>query len=653
MNSTVKTALLWVVIIVLVFLLWSLFQTTKGTQEQIAFSTFLDRVNQGYVDKVTIRGEDIRGETKSSAPGGRHEFHTTGPTNYQDMYNQLRAKGVQMEFEPPRDAPFITALITWAPVLFLIGLWIFFMRQMQAGGNKALSFGKSKAKLLSGSAKKVTFKDVAGVDEAKLELHEIIEFLKEPQKFTKLGGKIPKGVLLMGPPGTGKTLLARAIAGEANAPFFSISGSDFVEMFVGVGASRVRDLFEQGKKNAPCIIFIDEIDAVGRHRGAGLGGGHDEREQTLNQLLVEMDGFESNDGVILVAATNRPDVLDPALLRPGRFDRRVVVDLPDLKGREGILRVHTRNIPLAEDVDPGVLARGTPGFSGADLANLVNEAALNAARYDKKKVQQVDFEFAKDKVIMGVERKSMVMSDREKRNTAYHESGHTIVAAVLPAADPLHKVTIIPRGRALGLTQQLPTEDKYSYSKRYLEANLAVLMGGRIAEEIFLSEITTGAGNDIERATQLARRMVCEWGMSDLGPATFGKKEEAIFLGREFAQHQDYSEATAIEIDKEVRRILEKAYKTAHEIISNNKTSLDKIARKLLERETLEGWEVNDILREDTGIDYMKSKEYYPEETSPGEKMTIAPGSGPSTDVPAPVPQPPQPTPAPTPERKT
>jgi cell division protease FtsH len=454
----------------------------------------------------------------------------------------------------------------------------------------------------------------------------------------------------MGPPGTGKTLLARAIAGEANAPFFSISGSDFVEMFVGVGASRVRDLFEQGKKNAPCIIFIDEIDAVGRHRGAGLGGGHDEREQTLNQLLVEMDGFESNDGVILVAATNRPDVLDPALLRPGRFDRRVVVDLPDLKGREGILRVHTRTIPLAEDVDASVLARGTPGFSGADLANLVNEAALNAARYDKKKVQMVDFEFAKDKVLMGVERKSLVMSDREKRNTAYHESGHTVVAAVLPAADPLHKVTIIPRGRALGLTQQLPIEDKYSYSKRYLESNLAVLMGGRIAEEIFLSEITTGAGNDIERATQLARRMVCEWGMSDLGPATFGKKEEAIFLGREFAQHQDYSEATAIEIDKEVRKILDKAYKTAHEIISNNKLSLDRIARNLLERETLEGWEVNNILREDTGIDYIKMKEYYPEEAGPGEKMTIAPGSGPSTDVPTPLP-----TPAPTPsqERKT
>ncbi len=638
MNSTVKTALLWVVIIVLVFLLWSLFQTTKGASEQIAFSTFLDRVNKHTVEKVVIRGDEIRGETSVTAPGGKHEFRTSAPTNYPTMYDQLRANGVAMEFEPQRDAPFITALITWAPVLFLIGLWIFFMRQMQAGGNKAMSFGKSKAKLLSGNAKKVTFKDVAGVDEAKIELHEIIEFLKEPQKFTKLGGKIPKGVLLMGPPGTGKTLLARAIAGEANAPFFSISGSDFVEMFVGVGASRVRDLFEQGKKNAPCIIFIDEIDAVGRHRGAGLGGGHDEREQTLNQLLVEMDGFESNDGVILVAATNRPDVLDPALLRPGRFDRRVVVDLPDLKGREGIIRVHTRPIPLSEDVDPVLLARGTPGFSGADLANLVNEAALNAARYDKKKVQMVDFEFAKDKVLMGVERKSMVMSDREKKNTAYHESGHTIVAAILPAADPLHKVTIIPRGRALGLTQQLPTEDKYSYSKRYLDAMLAVLMGGRIAEEVFIGEITTGAGNDIERATGMARRMVCEWGMSDLGPATFGKKEEAIFLGREFAQHQDYSENTAIEIDKEVRRILDRAYRTAHEIISGNKNALDRIARRLLERETLEGWEVNDILREETGVDYIKLKEYDAMDPSPGEKMNIAPGTGPTTEVPTPVP---------------
>jgi cell division protease FtsH len=649
LNQTVKTALLWVVIIVLVFLLWSLFNTAKGASSQIPFSTFLERVNSGQVQKVTIRGTEVRGETRGNVQGGKREFHVNVPANYPAMYDLLIKKGIDVEVEPERDAPFITALITWAPFLFLIGLWIFFMRQMQAGGNKALSFGKSKAKLLSGNAKKVTFKDVAGVDEAKVELHEIIEFLKEPQKFTKLGGKIPKGVLLMGPPGTGKTLLARAIAGEANAPFFSISGSDFVEMFVGVGASRVRDLFEQGKKNAPCIIFIDEIDAVGRHRGAGLGGGHDEREQTLNQLLVEMDGFESNDGVILVAATNRPDVLDPALLRPGRFDRRVVVDLPDLKGREGILRVHTRNIPLAEDVDPSILARGTPGFSGADLANLVNEAALNAARYDKKKVQMVDFEFAKDKVIMGVERKSMVMSEREKRNTAYHESGHTIVAAMLPAADPLHKVTIIPRGRALGLTQQLPTEDKYSYSKRYLEAMLAVLMGGRIAEEVFLNELTTGAGNDIERATGMARKMVCEWGMSDLGPATYGKKEEAIFLGREFAQHQDYSEATAVEIDKEVRRILDKAYQAAKELISSNKTALDRIARKLLERETLEGWEVNEIITEETGTDYLKLKEYYPEQ-SPGESMTIAPGSGPSTDISTPVVAPPVPTPS-TPDR--
>ncbi|HUF17901.1 MAG TPA: ATP-dependent zinc metalloprotease FtsH, partial [Thermoanaerobaculia bacterium] len=567
MNSTVKTALLWVVIIVLVFLLWSLFQQTKGTTEEMLFSDFLNHVDAGRVESVIIRGEEIRGDLRGASPA---EFRTLAHSSYDGLVPFLREKNVKFKIEERRDSSFFTALMTWAPVLFLIGLWIFFMRQMQAGGNKALSFGKSKAKLLSGNSKKVTFKDVAGVDEAKVELAEIIEFLKEPQKFTKLGGKIPKGVLLMGPPGTGKTLLARAIAGEANAPFFSISGSDFVEMFVGVGASRVRDLFEQGKKNAPCIIFIDEIDAVGRHRGAGLGGGHDEREQTLNQLLVEMDGFESNDGVILVAATNRPDVLDPALLRPGRFDRRVVVDLPDLKGREGILRVHTRTIPLADDVDVSVLARGTPGFSGADLANLVNESALNAARYDKKKVQMIDFEFAKDKVIMGVERKSMVMSNREKRNTAFHEAGHTIVAAILPAADPLHKVTIIPRGRALGLTQQLPTEDKYSYSKRYLEAMLAVLLGGRIAEELFLTEITTGAGNDIERASGLARKMVCEWGMSDLGPLSFGKKEEAIFLGREFAQHQDYSESTAREIDQEVRRIIDRAYKTAHDVISTH-----------------------------------------------------------------------------------
>src|SRR4051795_308525 len=631
-------------LVVLGVLIWNFSTKFQTHEKSVTFSEFMQQADSGNVARVTITGQEINGFTKSN-----DHFQTYAPAQYDGLVNKLIEKGVQVTAKEPTVSPWATILYSWGPFLLIIGFWVFFMRQMQSGGNKALSFGKSKAKLSSSSQKKVTFKDVAGVDEAKEELQEIIEFLKEPQKFQKLGGRIPKGVLLMGPPGTGKTLLARAVAGEANVPFFSISGSDFVEMFVGVGASRVRDLFEQGKKNAPCIIFIDEIDAVGRHRGAGLGGGHDEREQTLNQLLVEMDGFESNDGVILVAATNRPDVLDPALLRPGRFDRRVVVDLPDLKGREGILRVHTRNIPLSDDVDASVLARGTPGFSGADLANLVNEAALNAARYDKKKVQMVDFEFAKDKVLMGVERKSMVMSDREKRNTAYHESGHTIVAAILPAADPLHKVTIIPRGRALGLTQQLPTEDKYSYSKRYLESMLAVLMGGRLAEEIFVGEITTGAGNDIERASGMARRMVCEWGMSELGPVTFGKKEEAIFLGREFAQHQDFSEATAVDIDREVKRILDKAYGHAKEVITQHKSSLDRIARKLLERETLEGWEVNDILREETGNDYLKMKEYYPEQ-SPGETMTIAPGSGPSTDVSNPVAPPAVPTPAP--ERK-
>jgi len=632
LNSTAKTALLWVVIIVLVFLLWSFFQTTQATAKEITYSSFLTAVKDGQVKEVTIKGNQITGKMKGSAGT---EFQLLGIVNDQ-LITSLTDHSVEIKVEEARDSSFVTALVTWAPVLFLIGLWIFFMRQMQAGGNKALSFGKSKAKLLSGSAKKVTFKDVAGVDEAKVELQEIIEFLKDPQKFTKLGGKIPKGVLLMGPPGTGKTLLARAIAGEANVPFFSISGSDFVEMFVGVGASRVRDLFEQGKKNAPCIIFIDEIDAVGRHRGAGLGGGHDEREQTLNQLLVEMDGFEGNDGVILVAATNRPDVLDPALLRPGRFDRRVVVDLPDLKGREGILTVHTRSTPLADDCDMSVIARGTPGFSGADLANLVNEAALNAARYEKKKVQMVDFEFAKDKVIMGVERKSMMMSAREKRNTAFHEAGHTIVAAMLPVADPLHKVTIIPRGRALGLTQQLPTEDKYSYSKRYLEANLAVLMGGRIAEEVFLEEITTGAGNDIERASHLARRMVCEWGMSDLGPLSFGRKDEMVFLGRDFTQSQDYSEETARQIDAEVRKIINNAYSGASKIIRENRKALERIALRLLEKETLDGSEVNQILIEETGVDYMKEKEVRPEGEEEGEPVTIAPGVDGASDFPVP-----------------
>ena len=633
MNSTFKTALLWVVIIVLVFVLWSLFQTAKSTTEDLKFSKFLDELEGNNIALVTIRGNEIRGERKTSS--GEKEFTTRAPANYDGLVPMLRERNISFDVEEQRDNSLLTALITWAPVLFLFGLWIFFMRQMQAGGNKALSFGKSKAKLLSGSAKKVTFKDVAGVDEAKVELQEIIEFLRDPQKFTKLGGKIPKGVLLMGPPGTGKTLLARAIAGEANVPFFSISGSDFVEMFVGVGASRVRDLFEQGKKNAPCIIFIDEIDAVGRHRGAGLGGGHDEREQTLNQLLVEMDGFESNEGVILIAGTNRPDVLDPALLRPGRFDRRVVVDLPDLKGREGILRVHTRTTPLAEDVDLAVIARGTPGFSGADLANLVNEAALIAARYDKKKIQMVDFEFAKDKVIMGVERKSMMMSNREKRNTAFHEAGHTVVAAVLAAADPLHKVTIIPRGRALGLTQQLPTEDKYSYSKRYLEAMLAVLMGGRIAEELFIGEVTTGAGNDIEKATGLARKMVCEWGMSELGPLSFGKKEQEIFLGREFAQHSDYSEKTAREIDDQVRRFVDQGYATARDTIESHRSSLEKIAKRLLEKETLDGAEVNAILMEETGTDYFKLKDFNPEE---GEEVTISGGEDHVPIAGAPVP---------------
>jgi cell division protease FtsH len=501
-----------------------------------------------------------------------------------------------MEFKEPNSGNWISLLVNASPFILLLAFWIFMMRQMQSGGNKALSFGKSRARLHSTQQKKVTFKDVAGVEEAKEELQEIIEFLREPQKFQKLGGRIPKGVLLIGSPGTGKTLLARAIAGEASVPFFSISGSDFVEMFVGVGASRVRDLFEQGKKNAPCIIFIDEIDAVGRHRGAGLGGGHDEREQTLNQLLVEMDGFESNEGVILVAATNRPDVLDPALLRPGRFDRRVVVGRPDVGGREAILKVHTKKIPLGDDVDLSVLARGTPGLAGADLANLVNESALNAARQNRKVVMMVDFELAKDKVLMGAERKSMILSDAEKRNTAYHEAGHTLVAAMLPYADPLHKVSIIPRGMALGVTMQLPIDDKHSYSKDYLNDQLAILMGGRIAEEKFMNHMTTGAGNDIERATDLARKMVCEWGMSELGPLSFGKKEEQIFLGREIAQHRDYSEDTAIKIDDQVKKLVQNGYDRALKVIEEKSEALVRVAEALLEREVLDGAEVKLII---------------------------------------------------------
>ncbi len=594
MNSTVKTVVFWLVIVLSAFLLWQVVKTGSSGQKEkeVNFSQFMSDVDQGNVKEVTISGMEVRGKYRNDNSG----FHTTAPANYPDMIKTLKDKGVTMTFHDINSGGWPTWLLNLAPLILLAALWFFMIRQMQTGGNKALSFGKSRARLLSMQQKKVTFKDVAGVDEAKEELREIIEFLREAQKFQKLGGRIPKGVLLVGPPGTGKTLLARAVAGEANVPFFSISGSDFVEMFVGVGASRVRDLFEQGKKNAPCIIFIDEIDAVGRHRGAGLGGGHDEREQTLNQLLVEMDGFESNEGVILMAATNRPDVLDPALLRPGRFDRRVVVSRPDVRGREEILRVHTRKIPLAEDVDLSVLARGTPGFSGADLANMVNEAALSAARQNRKAVLQYDFELAKDKVLMGVERKSLILSDEEKKVTAYHEAGHALVAAKLPNSDPVHKVTIIPRGMALGVTMQLPIDDKHNYTKDYLETQIAIMMGGRIAEEMFLSQMSTGAGNDIERATELARKMVCEFGMSELGPLTFGKKEEQIFLGREINQHRDYSEATAIRIDEEVRRLIGQGYSTAKEILAGNHDIVDRMAAALLEREVIDANDIKAIM---------------------------------------------------------
>ncbi len=589
MNSTLKSLVFWMVLIVVGVIVWNVstrFQPSFKTQ---SFSEFMQAVENGSVARVTITGNEITGATKANEP-----FRTYAPAQFEGLANRLHERGVAITAKEPTTSPWAALLYSWAPILLMIGFWIFFMRQMQSGGNKALSFGKSKAKLSSSAQKKVTFKDVAGVDEAKDELQEIIEFLREPQKFQKLGGRIPKGVLLMGPPGTGKTLLARAVAGEANVPFFSISGSDFVEMFVGVGASRVRDLFEQGKKNAPCIVFIDEIDAVGRHRGAGLGGGHDEREQTLNQLLVEMDGFESNEGVILVAATNRPDVLDPALLRPGRFDRRIVVNRPDVKGREGILAVHTKKIPLSDDVDIAILARGSSGFSGADLANLVNEAALNAARYNQKVVRMLDFEFAKDKVLMGAERRSMIISESEKRVTAIHEAGHALLTVMLPHADPIHKVTIIPRGMALGLTQQLPIDEKHNYSREYLEDQIAILLGGRIAEEITIGSITTGAGNDLERATDLARRMVCEWGMSNaMGPLTFGKKEEQIFLGREIAQHQDYSEDTALRIDQEVKRFVTDNYTRAQKVLMQHKQKLLDMADALLARETLDADQVN------------------------------------------------------------
>jgi cell division protease FtsH len=594
-NSTVRTILFWLLMILLAVVLWKMASNGGKTpqEEDLGYAAFLDKVQHGNVKDVTIylspNSAEIQGEYRDN---GKFHGVTVANAAIPDITKTLQDKNVLYNYKEVKNGDWLTLLVNFAPLALLIAFWIFMMKQMQAGGNKALSFGKSRARLLTAQQKKATFKDVAGIDEPKEELYEIIDFLKDPQKFQKLGGRIPKGVLLVGPPGTGKTLRARAIAGEANVPFFSISGSDFVEMFVGVGASRVRDLFEQGKKNAPCIIFIDEIDAVGRHRGAGLGGGHDEREQTLNALLVEMDGFESNEGVILIAATNRPDVLDPALLRPGRFDRRVVVPRPDVKGREEILRVHTRKVPLSDDVDLSVIARGTPGFSGADLANLVNESALWAARQNRKFVAMIDFEMSKDKVLMGVERRSMILSDEEKRNTAYHEAGHALVAAMTPGADPLHKVTIIPRGMALGVTMQLPIDDKHTYTKEFLESQLAVLMGGRAAEEIFLNHITTGAGNDIERATEIARQMVCEWGMSPLGPLTFGKKEEAIFLGREIAQHRDYSEDTAIKIDDEVRNIVTGGYGRARSILETYRDTLERVAQALLVREVLDATEL-------------------------------------------------------------
>jgi len=586
-NSTTRSLVFWMVMAVIAVMVWNLSSRYQAAATQMAFSDFLEAVENKRIAEVTITGEEIEGTNAGGEP-----FRTYAHESYEGLIPLLRGYNVEFTVRPSGESPWASLLSIWLPILLMIGFWVFIMRQMQSGGNKALSFGKSKAKLSSSAQKKVTFKDVAGVDEAKEELQEIIDFLRDPHKFTKLGGRIPKGVLLMGPPGTGKTLLARAVAGEANVPFFSISGSDFVEMFVGVGASRVRDLFEQGKKNAPCIVFIDEIDAVGRHRGAGLGGGHDEREQTLNQLLVEMDGFESNEGVILVAATNRPDVLDPALLRPGRFDRRIVVNRPDVKGREGILAVHTKKIPLSDDVDIAVVARGTSGFSGADLANLVNEAALNAARYNQKAVRMLDFEFAKDKVLMGAERRSMIVSDQEKRVTAIHEAGHALLTVRLPHADPIHKVTIIPRGMALGLTMQLPIDEKHNYSREYLEDQIAILLGGRIAEEIMIGSITTGAGNDLERATEMARRMVCEWGMSGMGPLTFGKKEEQIFLGREIAQHQDYSEGTALRIDQEVKRFVTDNYARAQAILTEHKQPLLAMADALLARETLDAEQV-------------------------------------------------------------
>jgi len=593
LNPFYKNLALWLVISLMMVMLFQMFKHPDRSKVNVSYSDFLNMVDSGGVNQVTIQGENITGMS------GQGPFKTYAPKD-PELITMLRSKGVAITAKPMEESPWFQVFLSWVPMLLLIGVWIFFMRQMQAGGGKALSFGKSRARLMTDAQEKVTFEDVAGIDEAKEELGEIVDFLSDPKKFTRLGGRIPKGVLLVGAPGTGKTLLARAIAGEAGVPFFTISGSDFVEMFVGVGASRVRDLFNQGKKNAPCIIFIDEIDAVGRHRGAGLGGGHDEREQTLNQLLVEMDGFESNEGVILISATNRPDVLDPALLRPGRFDRQVVVPVPDLKGREGILKVHLRKKLVADNLDTSILARGTPGFTGADIENMVNEAALMAARRGKDKIELDDFEDAKDKVLMGAERKSMIISEEEKKITAYHESGHTLVARLLPDTDPIHKVTIIPRGRALGLTQQLPVDERHTYPKEHLLSNIAILMGGRAAEKIVLGTETTGAGNDIERASELARKMVCDFGMSDeLGPLSFGKKDEQIFLGRELSQHRDYGEDTAKKIDSEVRRIVTDGYDKTCRLIEDNLNTIHNMANALLEKETLDGKDIDEIMAGD------------------------------------------------------
>jgi len=609
LNQFYKNLALWLVISLMMVILFNIFKTPDRGTTLTGYSDFLSMVEDESIIQVTIQGDNISGMSRQGM------FKTFAPKD-PELIKLLRSKGVKITAKPEDDSSWFHMFLGWVPMLLLIGVWIFFMRQMQVGGGKALSFGKSRARLMTDSQEKVTFEDVAGIEEAKEELEEIIDFLRDPKKFTRLGGRIPKGVLLVGSPGTGKTLLARAISGEADVPFFSISGSDFVEMFVGVGASRVRDLFAQGLKNAPCIIFIDEIDAVGRHRGAGLGGGHDEREQTLNQLLVEMDGFESNEGVILIAATNRPDVLDPALLRPGRFDRQVVVPIPDLKGREGILKVHLKPRIVADNVDVSVLARGTPGFTGADLENMANEAALLAARRGKDRVEMVEFEDAKDKVLMGAERRSMIISDEEKKITAYHESGHTLVARLLPNSDPIHKVTIIPRGRALGLTQQLPMDEKHTHPRDYLLDNIAILMGGRAAEEIVLNTQTTGAGNDIERASDLARRMVCEYGMSeDLGPLSFGKSDEQIFLGREIAQHRDYSEATAEKIDGEVKNIVTGSYDKTMHLLKSNLETLNTMANALLEKETLSGEDIDEIMAR-------AKEERQEKEPAPGENNT-------------------------------